>query len=157
MLPVRSPVLSRISTVRPSASATVAWYERNLPYEAASAIYEPSLLIPCFLQGRGERLALVGTVTAALALWLLIAAVLFLPLQGKRLGPMLLAGTLALIELGSALVLISLYTFNPIFRAYTSASLLLHRLLWTCCIGGIAISALVTIRRERRRSVVPVG
>jgi len=122
-------------------SGLVAWYERNLPYESASAIYGPSFLISSCLQERSERVVLIVTLAAAFAFWLLISAVLFLPRQGKRLLPMLLASGLALLEFGSALMLLSLYTFNPICRAYTPTSLLLHRLLWACCIGGIAISA----------------
>jgi hypothetical protein len=88
---------------------------------------------------------------------LLIAAVLFLLRQGKRPGRVLLAGALVLIEVGSAGILISLYSFNHIFRADMPTSLLLHLLLWNCCIGGIAIWALVAIRRERRKPGVPVG
>jgi hypothetical protein len=135
----------------------VAWYERNLPFEAASAIYGPSFLISSCLQERSERVVLVGTTAAAFLFWLLIAAVFFLPDKGKRLGRALVAGALCLAELGSALMLISLYAFNPICRAYTPTSLFLHRLLWICCIGGVAISALVAVRREKRRPEIPVG
>jgi hypothetical protein len=137
-------------------SGLVAWYERNLPYESDSAIYGLSFLISSRLQERSEPVVLVVTLAAALAFWLLITAVLLPLRQGKRLLPILLAGTLALVEIGSAVMLISLYTFNNIFRAYTPVSLLLHRLLWTFCIGGIAISVLVAARRERTTPEVPV-
>lgn len=138
-------------------SGLVAWYERNLPYEAGSAIFGPSFLISSCLQERSERVVLVVTLAATFAFWLLIAAVLFLPRQGKKIRRILLAGALALIEVGSAVILLSLYAFNRICRAYTPTSLLLHRLLWACCIGGIAISALVALRRERRKPEIPVG
>jgi hypothetical protein len=137
-------------------SGLVAWYERNLPYEAASGIYGPSFLISGLLQERGERAVLVGTVAVALAFWLLIAAVLFLPHRGRAILTILLASVLALVELGSALVQISLYSFNPICRAYTPMPLLLHRLVWSCCIGGIAISVFVAVKREKARVEVPV-
>ena len=138
-------------------SGLVAWYERNLPYESASAMYGPTFLISSCLEGSSERVVVVGTTAAAFLFWLLIAAVFFLPDKGKRLVRVLLAGTLALIELGSALILLSLYAFNPICRAYTPTSLLLHRLLWICCMGGVAISALVAVRREKRRPEIPRG
>lgn len=138
-------------------SGLVAWCERNLPYEAASAIYGPSFLISSCLQERSEHVVLAATVAAAFAFWLLIAAVLFLPRQGKRIRRTLLAGALALVEIGSVVILLSLYTFNRICRAYTPTSLLLHRLLWACCIGGIAVSALVAVRRERRKPDISVG
>ena len=130
-------------------SGLVAWYERNLPYESASAIYGPSFLISSCLQERSERVVLVVTLAAAFAFWLLITAVLFLPHQGKRLRRMLLAGALALVELGSAVMLVSFYTFNHVCRAYTPMSLLFHRLLWICWIGGIAIWTLIDVRRAR--------
>jgi hypothetical protein len=137
-------------------SGLVAWYERNLPYEAASAIYGPSFLVSSRLQEHGERVVLAATVAAAFAFWLLIAAVLFLPHRGKRLRRILLASALALVVVGSAMMLLSLYTFNPICRAYTPMTLLLHRLLWACCIGGVAIWALLAVRREIRSREIPV-
>jgi len=136
-------------------SGLVAWYERNLPYEAGSAIYGPSFLISSCLRERSERVVLVVTLAAAFAFWLLVAAVLFLPRQGRRIRRTLLAGALALVEVGSVVIMLSLYAFNRICRAYTPTTLLLHRLLWACCIGEIAISALVAVRREKTRAEVP--
>jgi hypothetical protein len=133
-------------------SALLAWDERNPPFEAASAIYGPSYLICNWYQERSELVVLVGTTAAAFLLWLLIAGVFAPPDKRKRLGRVLLAGTLALIELGSAVTLISLYTFNHIFRAYTPTSLLLHRLVWICSIGGTAIWVLIDLRRARAKS-----
>ena len=58
------------------------------------------------------------TLATGFAFWLLIAAVLFLPDRGKTLLSILLAGVLALVELGSA-VQIDFTRFNRYFFGLT--------------------------------------
>jgi hypothetical protein len=134
-------------------SGMVPWFQRNLPYEAASAINGPSLFLANFLPERGELLVPLGATTAAFVLWSLVAAVLFPPLQGKRRGRLMFSAGLAIIEFCSAVMLLAYYASNRIYRAYMPTSLLLHCLLWSCCLGAFAMFVFIDIRREKGRSI----
>lgn len=131
-------------------SGMVPWFERNLPYEAASAINGPSLLLANFLPESGEHLVPLGAATGAFVLWSLVAAVLFPPFQEERRSRLMFSAGLAIIQFCSAAMLLAFYTLNRIYRAYTPTSRLFHSLLWSCCLGAIAMFVFIDIRRKKQ-------
>jgi hypothetical protein len=128
-------------------SGLVPWYERNLPGEAARAIDGPYVLIACWLPERTQHLVPLAAAAIAFGFWSLVAAALLLLPEGKRRRRILLSVALAIVELLSAIILVVPYAFNPIYRAYTPTSLLLHCLLWTACVGVAAIFVFIDARR----------